>query len=192
MTRPPLLVRFAGSPVGAIVLFIVYGVLVLGWYQNEVPWWLALATVGAAYRTLSAVGTVRGYKAWQAQWSAMGTPQEQTQKVEKRRGGWVLITLALLLLVGIPMSVGQRQDNGVVWLRWVWLAVALYLLFRLVRGILRRLRKGSKGDSQKKLASPTRKELPVEWMVSRASSSPSREAAQRNLPEYTTRLIRGA
>ena len=45
----------AGAPVGALVLFLLYATLILGWYAGSVAWWVALAAVGLAFRTLGAM-----------------------------------------------------------------------------------------------------------------------------------------
>jgi hypothetical protein len=71
-----LLVRVAGSPLRAFLLFVCYAAIVAGWYEGDVVWWLALTALGAAMRTLSAVGQVRRYKAWLAEWNAMGAKDE--------------------------------------------------------------------------------------------------------------------
>ncbi len=74
MKPPSPLAWLAGSPVGAILLFLLYAWLWLGWYEGRVSWWLALGAVGAALRTLGAIGQVRRYKAWSKEWRAMGQP----------------------------------------------------------------------------------------------------------------------
>ena len=68
----PWLVRLAGSPLIALVLFVLYGMAILGWYQGHLAWWLALGAVGAAIRTLGAVRQVQRYKTWVSNWRAMG------------------------------------------------------------------------------------------------------------------------
>ena len=42
MKRPGVLARLAGVPLVAVLLFAVYGVVIVGWYQEAAPWWLAL------------------------------------------------------------------------------------------------------------------------------------------------------
>jgi hypothetical protein len=102
MSRPPLLVRVAGSPLPAFLLFLGYAAIVVSWSQGEAPWWLALVSVGASIRTLSAIGRLRRYKAWLAEWNAIGAA-EQPRPKEKRGGRRrLLITGAVLLLLAIP------------------------------------------------------------------------------------------
>jgi hypothetical protein len=64
-----------------------------------------------------------------------------------------------------------------------WVASALYLVFALVRFILRRVRKGRSG------AEGEGENKPVSWLVGRASSDPSREDATAHLPDYCASLL---
>jgi hypothetical protein len=181
MSRPPLLVRMAGAPLPAIVLFLVCGVIVVGWSQGEVPWWLALGAVGGAFRTLSAVRHVRRYKAWRAEWEAMGAtdqPRPKDKRVGRRRR--VFVTCAALLLLAIPACVRHLQGNE-EWLTALTLLCVVTCIY-LVGLLLRRMTKRRK-------AQPEAATTPVEWMLGRASSSPSRSEATRKLPEYCTRLL---
>ena len=185
MSRPPLLVRTAGSPLPALLLFVGYTALIWGWYEDRVVWWLALAAVGAALRTLSAVGQVRRYKAWLAEWNAMaGT--EQPRHKEKRRGRRrVLLPGAALLLVAIPAGFQYLQGNQ-EWgaaLTLLGVVASVYLVAVALRSITRRITK-------RRITEPEADTAPVvEWMLGRASSSPSRSEAARKLPEYSARLL---
>jgi hypothetical protein len=73
MNRPSALVRFAGYPPMATLLLIGYALIVAGWYQGRVSWWIGVAAIAAAGRTLGAIKRVRVYKAWLADWQAMTT-----------------------------------------------------------------------------------------------------------------------
>jgi cytochrome bd-type quinol oxidase subunit 2 len=185
MSRPPLLVRVAGSPLPAFLLFVGYAAVVAGWYEGDLTWWLALAAVGASMRTLSAVGRVRRYKAWLAEWNAMNAT-EQPQVKEKRGGRRRLfVTGAALLLLAIPAGFQHLQGNE-QWgtaLTLLWIVACVYLLGVVLRSIKRRMAKRRKTE-QEAAAVPV-----VEWMLGRASSSPSRSEAARKLPEYSTRLL---
>src|ERR1022692_2478369 len=110
MNRPPLLVRVAGSPLPAFLLFLGYAAIIAGWYEGTVVWWLALAAVGASLRTLSAVGRVRRYKAWLAEWNAMDTKEQQRPK-DKPSRRWMFVTSAVLLLLVIPAYCQHLQGN---------------------------------------------------------------------------------
>lgn len=185
MTRPPLIVRVAGSPLPAFLLFLGYAAIVAGWYQDQIVWWVALATVGAAMRTLSAIGRVRRYKAWLAEWNAMGAKEEPARPPKEKRGGrhWLI---ALLLLLAIPACFTHLQVNE----QWrgalilLWIAACIYLVGLVLRSITRRMTKRPK--AQPKTEATT---TPVEWMLDPATSSPSRFEAARKLPEYCTRLL---
>lgn len=189
MNRPPLSVRLAGCPRIAIVLFLGYAAVVLGWYQGDVPWWVAVAAVAAAGRTLTAVRRVHSYKAWLAEWQGMGGEDEPPRPKKRRRRGWVFVTGAALLVLGIPFCLPSRGEQGELGLvlTLLWCAACLYLFFAVVRGILRRVvaRRTVRAERGKAKAEAA----PVAWLVGRASSSPSRAAAERNLPEYARRLI---
>jgi len=83
MTRPALFVRVAGSPRSAVLLFMCYTAVVVGWCEGTIVWWLGLAAVGLFIRTLSAVGQLRRYKAWLAEWNAMGAKEEPAPRLRK-------------------------------------------------------------------------------------------------------------
>jgi len=186
MTRPSFGVRVAGSPGGAFLLFVVYAIVITGWYEGQVAWWLALGSVGAAFRTLSAVGRVRRYKVWLAEWNAMGgqeesAPPRQENRSPRRR---VFITIAALLLLAIPACLPylQGSDEWRTALTLLWVVDCLCLVGLVLRSIIGRLKKRSQAKREAIIA-------PVEWMLGRAFSSPSRSEASRNLPEHCSRLL---
>jgi hypothetical protein len=184
MTRPSLLVRVTGSPLPALLLFLCYAAVIAGWYEGQVVWWLALGSVGAAFRTLSAVGRVRRYKAWMAEWNAMGAREESAPRGKQKRGArhWVLI--AVLLLLAIPASLPYLGGND-EWrtaLSLLWVVACVFVVGLALRSIIRRIARRFK--SQREVVN-----APVKWMLGRASSSPSRTEAARKLPEYCTRLL---
>lgn len=184
MSRPTLLVRIAGSPLGAFLLFLVYAAVIAGWYEGQVVWWLALGSVGAAIRTLSAVGRVRRYKAWQAEWNAMGAREESAPQNRDKRGARRSVFLASLLLLAIPMCLPYLGGNE-EWrtaLSLLWVVACLFVVGLALRSITRRVSKRLKSRREVVYA-------PVKWMLGRASSSPSRTEAARKLPEYCTRLL---
>jgi hypothetical protein len=185
MSRPPLLVRVAGSPLPAFLLFLGYVAIVVSWSQGEAPWWLALIAVGASIRTLSAIGRLRRYKAWLAEWNAIGAT-EQARPKEKRGGRRrMLLTGTVLLLLAIPAGFrhlqGNEQSGSALTLFWVVACVCL--LGVVLRSIKRRMAKHGNAE-------PEDADAPVvEWMLGHASSSPSRSEAARKLPDYSTRLL---
>jgi hypothetical protein len=194
MNRPSLSVRLAGSPRGALLLFICYGVIWYGWYEGHTVWWVALGTVGAALRTLRARRDLQRYKAWLADWQAMGAqvveaPQQQPLPKKKRRRARAFVTASALLVLAIPLLLPSTDKTGTLgpMLAVLWCVACLYLVFALVRGLLRRRAGGHRAETQ--ITTATDEAAPVAWLVDRPSSSPSRAEAERDLPEYCARLI---
>jgi hypothetical protein len=187
MTRPPLLVRIAGSPLGAVLLFLLYAAIVAGWYEGQVVWWLALGSVGAFMRTLSAVGRVRRYKASMEEWNAMGAREEPAPPRKERHGGRrrLFVTCAVLLVLVIPACLPSLEGNDELGmtLTLLWVVAGIYLIGVVIRSIIRRITK-------RRTAKPEAATAPVAWMLARASSSPSRSEAAQKLPEYCARLLR--
>jgi hypothetical protein len=186
MNRPSLSVRFAGSPRGALLLFLLYAAIGWGWYEGQVSWWIALGAVGAAVRTLRAVPELRRYEAWQAEWQSMEGGGARPQAKKRRGRAWALIITAILLAILIPLSSSEERSLSPE-LTALWCAAIFCLVCAFIWGITRRIRnrrsrrtdvpKGRGGDAS------------VEWLLGRASSSPSRADAEQNLPEYCARLL---
>jgi amino acid permease len=191
MTRPSLPTRVAGAPRMALLLFVAYASIVLRWYQGSgVPWWLAPAATLAAARTLSAVAQVRRYKAWSAQWQAMGEPPNMPPQPPKRpRRRWALLTGAALIFVGIPAYLSQSQDSEepITGLTWLWAMIGFYLAYKIIRRVMRRTVKRRKARSE--IATAKAEATPVTWLVNPPSSTPTRRSAEKNLPEYCARLV---
>ncbi len=183
MNRPHFLVRVAGSPLPAFVLFLVYAAIVAGWYQGAVPWWLALAAIGAFFRTLSAIGQVRRYKAWVAEWNAMDA-KEQPRPKDKPTRRWKSVTAAVFLFLAIPMCFPHLlvSPESRTALMLLWSLASSYLFVSLVRGIRQWVR--NRSIVQQEAAAPQ-----VDWMLGRASSSPTRSEATRKLPEHCIGLL---
>jgi len=192
MSRPPLFVRVAGSPRPAFLLCLCYSAIIVGWCQGAVVWWLGLAAIGLFIRTLSAVGQLRRYNAWLAEWNAMGAKEEPAPPPRERAGGRrrVFVASAALLLVAIPACSQYLQDNEALRgaLRLLWIVAGIYLVGLVLRRITRRTTKHPKPQPKAATALEAAT-TPVEWMLGRASSSPSRSDATRQLPEYCTRLL---
>jgi len=192
MNRPGFGVRVAGSPLGALMLLAMYAAVIFGWYQGEVAWWVGVAAVAAAGRTVSAIGTVRRYKLWAADWRGMGE-----EGAPKKRGRvWMRVIVALLLVIGIPawapqirnnlaaIPFGEALANALVAL---WLAACLYLVWRLVRTLWVMLRRSASSAAERRREKA--ENAPVAWLVGLPSSSPSRAEAERELPEYCAGLL---
>ena len=94
--------------------------------------------------------------------------------------GRVLVLIAAAMFLFPFFQAPGTSDSGLKDVAWV--VSGLYLVFALVRFILRRVRKGrsAEGDGESK---------PVSWLIDRASSSPSREDAAQHLPEYCAGLL---
>jgi hypothetical protein len=139
-------------------------------------------------KTLGSIQRVRRYKAWHAEWLAMGG-QDAPVQPKKRRG----IVIASVLAVALPFAAAQLRDNAAIpnsmadELMWVWAIACLYLACRLAWKLMtltrRRLgRAAQQREAKEDLA-------PISWLVPLTSSSPSRAEAEANLPEYCARLI---
>jgi len=191
MNRPSLSVRFAGSPRGALLLFLLYAVIGWGWYEGQVSWWIALGAVGAAMRTLRAVRELRRYKAWLADWRSMSgagvEPQPQPQPKKRRGRVWALISVATVLVILIPLSTAPDGSGAAPQLTALWCAAILCLVCALVWGIARRIRR--RGKTRTEVAEDRAKDAFVACLLGPASSSPSRAEAEQDLPEYCARLI---
>jgi hypothetical protein len=183
MNRPSLSVRVAGSALGALVLFLGCGALVVAWYQGGVPWWVGVAAVAGVGRTLTAVKRVRRYKAWAAEWEAMGADnQPRPARKSAGHGGGALVAGAALLVVVIPFELPPAAAARETLIA-VWCVACLILVWKLV-GLFRRASVRRQERQRVKAEAE-----PVAWLMGRASSSPSRAEAQGNLPEYSARVM---
>ena len=190
MKRPSALTRVAGAPFMALLLLLGSAIAILGWYVGGVSGWLALGAAFTVMQTLSALGKVRRYKVWFAEWETMGAPLYKPPKaVAKPRRRWKAITVALLVFFAIPQLMsepGLDEGLGAV-LICVWVVDVLYLAYRLFAMTRRRF-------SRERIRSTARAQakadaIPVTWLLDRASNSPSRADAVRSLPEYSARLL---
>jgi hypothetical protein len=180
MTAPSPFARLAGTPILAVLLFIGYGTVITGWLQGNLPWWLAAIACLAALKTLKALGDVRRYKAWLAQWNAMDGQAEAKPKRKLPSIGRVLFLMAAAMFLFPLLQAPGTHDSALKEAAWV--TSGLYLVFALVKFILRRVRRGRdrQGEGESK---------PVGWLIDRPSSAPSREDATQNLPDYCASLL---
>ena len=193
MNRPGLLTRFAGSPRGALLLFVLYGAVGYcwwwGWQGWHVRWWVALGAVGAAFRTLGAIGRMRRYNAWLAEWRAMGG-NDAPPRPEKRRRGWLLTAGAALLVAVIPAYLLPWIRNNDIpnrealarALALLWCLACLILVWKLSRLVWLVVRRSASRTAARRREKA--EAAPVAWLLDRASSSPSRADAEGNLPEH--------
>ena len=164
--------RFIGTPRVAAVLYFACSLTVLGWFGGEVHWWLAFPALCFIGTVRKAVQNVRRYDQWWTAWQGMGNPTgavtpKRMARRRKSSSSWVNITVAALSLVIIPMFIAAPGADEATrhWLALLWLGIAAYLLFKL-------------GAAEV-----------VQWVLPRASSSPSRADALRNVPDYCARLM---
>lgn len=185
MNRPSALVRCVGSAPIAIMILLGCGAAVVGWTQDSVSWWMALAALWAAVKTAAAVRQMRSYKAWESAWRVMaGESEPPPQRPKRSIGEWLLIGTAGLLLVAIPHSPALPGHGE---LALLWCVAALYLVWKLLR--LSRLFPARRSLRSAALRGRKAEAAPVAWLVPCASCSPSRVEAERELPDYVVRLI---
>ena len=190
MNPPASNVRLLGSPGMAVLICLICAAIVLGWSEGRVPGLAALVAGLAAARTLAAVNEVRRYNAWRTEWEGMGAINAPPPAKKSRV--WSRIIAAALLLVVIPAYLRQEPDaeRFATPLEWIWVATGIFLLWNLFALVWRSVRR-SAGRSTVAKQSKTKEveAAPVTWVGGPASFSPSRADAQRNLPEYSARLI---
>lgn len=191
MNQPTPMTRFIGKPRVAAVLYVGLGLAVLGWAEGAVPWWLGVAALCTAGSVRKAVKDVRSYKQWWTAWGAMGAatapPRAATSKPSS---SWAGVIVAGVSFVMIPVWIAAPGASEALrqGLTAVWCCMAIYLLWRLAARLWRALFRaaGTASAGERKTSAPAEV---VEWALPRASSSPSRADALRNLPEYSARLI---
>jgi hypothetical protein len=190
MTQPGLVARLAGTPWIALLLFAGAGLVVYEWYVGQIVWWLAAAAVLCSLRTVSAMARLRRYKAWAAEWQAMGAIEGTASPPPKRRR-WKLAVISVLLLLAVPVLSGLPtvQANTAVLngLRCFWLLLALYWFVRLIKRIFgaAKSRLGQRREASVEKAM----EATIEFAIGRASECPTRASAERGLPDYCLRLM---
>ena len=175
-------------------MFILYAAVVVGWYQGSVSWWLALGAVGAAGKTVGAMGRLRRYKAWCAQWQAMSADGAPVRREKKH--GRARLVVAALLFVAVPVCLPLVRGNEAIpdreaviaALAWLWLGCGFYLVFRLAWALWGLFRRGVVRQAER--SAGKEEAAPVGLLVGLPGSSPSRAEAARNLPEYAARLIK--
>jgi len=186
MNQPSVIVRVAGSPVGAIPLTLGGVWLVFMWTQGRASGWLALIGFLVVVRTISFVNQRRRYKAWRKEWESVGNFGKAPPVRPKRGSRWATV-LAGALFIGIIACLPQLANHPQLQnaLTWLWLLCGIFLIARLVIAIGRRVFKRRSRNIER-----AKQEIaPVSWMLSRTVDSPSRETAVRSLPEYVARIL---
>jgi hypothetical protein len=172
-----------------VLLFAGSGFVGWAWYQGHLTWWWLLIAAFTTLKTLGSIQRVRRYKAWLADWHAMGAVNESAP-VKKKRGGGILrffTAIALLLVVGIPLALPSVESHSPLSRQLVaaWLA-AIFSLAAVIAWRTRRWIKSRRGIDA---VSGKENAAVVEWTLGRPMSSPSRAEAEANLPEYCARLM---
>jgi len=161
-----------------------------GWYLGHLTVWPLLVAVGTVFRTLSAVGSVRRYKAWAAEWEAMGRVGGAPPQLAKPNP-FMRTTMMAAALIGLPVafSLPVIQDNVAVLsaLHWAWGLLALYCLWRLLNGVWQRRRKSARRKREARIEKSL--DDPITLAVAGTADCPTRASAQRNLPDYCLQLI---
>ena len=200
MNPPTAMTRWLGTPRVAAAMYVGGLIAVLGWFGGAVPWWLAIIAVCFLGTVKKAINDVRRYDQWRAQWDAMApgsasapaaTPKAQVRR-RKPSSRWTGVIAAALLLFPIipflPLSATSEAARNALTL--LWLATALYLVCKLVlnlRPARASLKAAPASPAQSKNTGPATDV--VEWVLPRASSSPSRADIMRQLPEHCMRLM---
>jgi hypothetical protein len=184
MKPPSVLSRLAGTPFIALVLFGVYAAVFIGFTQGRIPVWMAAFAVAFAVATGNSVIEVRHYKRWMAAWESMGNMGNQVEP--RHRHPWLSMLMAVGALFYIPTLHTSHDETVTIAYVLIWLFSALYLVIAFIRmAVLRRSRKADKPARQVEAQT-----APVEFMMGRASSSPSLNDATRNLPDYAAAMLK--
>lgn len=209
MKRPSVSTRLAGSPLGALLLLALCAWLMLDWYQGGgVPWWIALGAVGGVFRVFGALGRMRRYKAWLADWQAMGAEEESPRGGQEPRAGnirkadaagalsgtgrrrlWKRLTWAAALVLTVPVWIALSGARGPLpdVIAVPWCAALIFLLCRLFARVFRMLFR--RGAPHARRVEASAEGGHVASLLGVPSSSPSRADAERQLPDYCTRLL---
>jgi hypothetical protein len=191
MNPPTSFERRLGARGGAALFGLLAAVAVAGWLGGAVPWWLAGFMVLIVPPVRKAGRKVRAYDAWLAEWQAMGGYEVTPTRKRKRTRTWQWVVCALVLVLGLPRVQAVPGSGFETMLNGLFDAACLYLVFALVRSILRRVlrRRKVRVEVGKAKTEAEAKNAPVAWLLPCASVSPSRAMAERSLPDYCVRLI---
>jgi hypothetical protein len=201
MTQPTPMTRCIGARPVAAVLYLGSGLLVLGWARGEVSWWLAIAALCFAGTVRRAVRDVRSYNRWWTAWQEMGaasaasaSSQPATPKPDvrtrKATSAWARVIVATGAALMLPFFVAAAGDSDALreCLTVLWSCVVLYLVYKVAAAMMGAFRRKSGITGSIAKTHGGRVDL-VQWVLPRASSSPSRADAMRALPEYSARLM---
>lgn len=200
MNQPSIVVRLAGSPLGGILLLTGCVIAVHTWAVGQAPWWWAFGGAVIGWKTITAFLQMQRYKNWRKQWDAIGQEGKEAEGRESasrisgaktpRRWLRLLVAglLALVFLSAHDLGLIEGYRSGEITLI-LFSCCVVYLVFGLGRWLFSALRRG--GVKTPSLGTASEKPLapPVTWLINRASFAPSRADAEKNLPEYSAKLL---
>ncbi len=113
MTRPRWGVRLVGKPYVCIPLIAFYGLLVWGWYQGNVRWWVGLLALGGAEHAFRCYKQRKNYNVWLAQWNDMLDDGERRAPPAGGRPCPFIQDAAVIALLadGLRHRRGRRADS---------------------------------------------------------------------------------
>jgi hypothetical protein len=191
MTRPSFSVRIAGKPLVCLALVIGCALVAWGWLEGNVSWWVGVIACGVALRTLEANQQLRRYNTWLAAWNAMAEEDDATRRRQPARAssaknpGRVVLLVAASLVIGIPaIAPHSLPHEEAAAFAWIWVGACAVVLWRVIAVVRRHRRKGAKPDQAGAAV-----DCAVAWLLPRASSSPSWQAARQQVPDYCRSLL---
>ncbi len=194
MTRPGWGVRLVGKPRVCLSLMAFYALLVWGWYQGNVRWWVGLLALCGVQQALRSYGQLKNYNAWLAQWNGILDDEDAGRRrqavapapssITPRLSRYVL-TASVVVAAGVPIVLPVdywTRSDGLV-LAWilacgcvaVWAARAMFRRNRQPNAISKKAAKAQ--------------DFVVAWALDRPSASPSWQAARQQVPEYCAYLL---
>jgi len=194
MNPPTSTTRFIGTPRNARVLSVGAALVVFAWLGGAVPWWLAITAACFIGTVRNAEREVRRYDAWWSEWQAMGghvspaaaRPNRTSRlKLAFQAGACALVACVIWEMY----PAGQEIPGGLALLWFVIVGCFFWKTGQLIKAALVASFARSARRSKAPPTAQKREDDVVAWVLPRASSSPSREDAMRNLPNYCARLV---
>jgi hypothetical protein len=179
MKKPNLATFFFGNPVIGILILIVGGFLIYGWWIDQVPVLIAVAALSAILNSAAAHDRLTKYQQWKRAWDHLGGESRPD------RGKPLRQLIGLLIWVGMALAATTLDRQQPVNL----IAIALFVAgsFAMFAVAIRRSwrRTGSAGRSRNRRAP---KDVPVEIALPVPRSSPDTRQLYKGLPDYCARL----
>jgi len=194
MTRPTWGVRLVGKPHVCLLLIAFYSLLVWGWYEGDVRWWVGLLALCFAQQAFRCYRQLKNYNAWLAQWNdmlvdedAVGRRQAVAPAPLSRRSrlSRYVLTASVIVAAGVPIVLPADYWTHSDAFVSAWLLSCGCIAVRAVRAMFRRNRQ-PKAISKKAAKA---QDFVVAWALDRPSASPSWQAARQQVPEYCAYLL---